>query len=139
QEIPDLRAAIFRGSSARGFASARTVGIPIDVDLLVRLNRHWQGVSAALATQVKEDFPIFHEGSADIAPSLWADFLTRTGLIEKWPHTRGGKKGKRQPKRDEKTLRAMANAYPEFQPLHGYLCMRNSTKLGLNFPTGSDG
>jgi hypothetical protein len=139
REIPDLRAAVFRGSSARGFSSARTVGIPIDDDLLKRLNRNWPGISAALASRVKEDFPIFHEGSADIAPSLWEDFLKCIGLIEKWPRTRGGKKGKRQPKRDEKTLRAMANAYPEFAPLHSYLCMRNSTKLGLNFPTGGDG
>jgi hypothetical protein len=143
QEIPDLRAAVFRGSAARGFSWARTTGIPMDIDLLVRLNHYWQGVSAALATQVKEDFPIFRDGSADISPKLLDDFLTRINLKQKWPYTRGSKKkgggAKQQPKRDEKTLRAMANIYPEFAPLHAYICMRNSTKLGLNFPVGSDG
>ncbi|WP_109488520.1 DNA polymerase [Occallatibacter savannae] len=143
REIPDLRAAVFRGSSARGFSWARMIGIPLDVDLLERLNRRWSGVSAALTNQVKQDFPIFHEGSADIAPSLWKEFLDRLGWIEKWPHTRGSKKkgggAKRLPKRDEKTLRAMANVHPELASLHAYLCMRNSTKLGLKFPVGSDG
>ena len=143
QEIPDLRAAVFRGSAARGFSWARTVGIPMDGDLLVRLNRNWPSVSAALTSQVREDFPVFLDGSADIAPSLWREFLDRLGWLEKWPHTRGGKKkgggAKPLPKRDEKTLRAMANVYPELAQLHAYICMRNSTKLGLNFPVGRDG
>jgi DNA polymerase I len=141
-EIPDLRAGVFRGASARGFAWARTIGIPMDVDMLVRLNRNWTGISAALAKQVQEDFPVFLPGSADIAPSLWRGLLSRLGWLEKWPHTRGSKKkggaAKPQPKRDEKTIRAVMHVYPELQPLHTYLCMRNSTKLGLNFPVGRD-
>jgi hypothetical protein len=141
--IPDLRSAVFRGASARGFAWARTTGIPVDADMLERLNTHWPEVSAALAKQVQDDFPVFLPGSADIAPSLWRDFLSRLGWLEKWPRTRGAKKkggaAKPQPKRDEKTLRAMMVPHPDLQPLHAYLCMRNSTKLGLNFPTGRDG
>lgn len=143
RNIPDLRSAVFRGSSARGFAWARTVGIPVDAHMLQRLNQHWPDVSAALAQQVQEDFPVFLPGSVDIAPSLWRDFLDSWGWLEKWPHTRGAKKkrgsAKPQPKRDEKTIRAMMAVHPVLQPLHAYLCMRNSTKLGLNFPIGRDG
>ena len=142
-DIPDLRSAVFRGASARGFAWARTTGIPVDANVLQRLNAHWSEVSAALAKRVQDDFPVFLPGSADIAPSLWRDFLSRLGWLEKWPHTRGAKKkggaAKPQPKRDEKTLRAMMVPHPDLQPLHAYLCMRNSTKLGLNFPVGRDG
>ncbi len=142
-DIPDLRSAVFRGASVRGFAWARTTGIPVDAEMLQRLNANWSAVSAALAKQVQDDFPVFLPGSADIAPSLWGDFLSRMGWLEKWPRTRGAKKkggaAKPQPKRDEKTLRAMMVKYSELQPLHSYLCMRNSTKLGLNFPVGSDG
>jgi hypothetical protein len=142
-DIPDLRSAVFRGASARGFAWARTTGIPVDADTLQRLNAHWPEVSASLAKEVQDDFPVFLPGSADIAPSLWRDFLSRLGWLEKWPHTRGAKKkggaAKPQPKRDEKTIHAMTAKYPELQSLHTYLCMRNSTKLGLNFPVGRDG
>lgn len=142
-DIPDLRSAVFRGASARGFAWARTTGIPVDADMLQRLNARWPAVSAELAKQVQDEFPVFLPGSADIAPSLWRDFLSRLGWLEKWPHTRGAKKkggaAKPQPKRDEKTLRAMMVTHPDLQPLHAYMCMRNSTKLGLNFPVGRDG
>jgi len=46
------------------------------------------------------------------------------GWLDKWPHTGGAKKkggtAKPQPKRDEKTLRAMMATHPDLQPLHAY-------------------
>ena len=115
--IPGLKAAIYRGSSARGFAWARTVGIPMDTDTLDRLNRHWPLVMAAMFGDVQREFPIFLPGSSDIAPTLWKEFLRRRDLLKDWPMTKGGRgksSAKPQPKRDEKTLSAMADSYPIF-------------------------
>jgi hypothetical protein len=71
----------------------------------------WKTFLMSGVREEEEDFPVFLPGSADIATSLWRDFLSRLGWLEKWPHTRGAKKkggaAKPQPKRDEKTLRAM--------------------------------
>jgi hypothetical protein len=141
-QIPGLKAAVYRGASARGFAWARTVGIPMDTDTLDRLNRHWPAVMAAMSSDVQREFPIFLPGSSDIAPTLWKEYLSRTGRLKDWPMTNGGmgrSSAKPQPKRDEKTLRAMAKRYPIFHTLHSYLTVRNCTKLGLEFPVGKDG
>jgi len=141
-DIPNLRAAVLRGASARGFAWARTTGIPMDVGTLDRLNRHWAEVAAAIAGKVQRDFPVFLPGSSDIAPTLWREFLQGRDLLDEWPKTKGGKGkngAKPQPKRDERTLRAMMRRHLGFQPLHEYLTMRSCTKLGLQFPVGKDG
>ena len=139
--IPGLKAAVYRGASARGFAWARTVGIPMDTDTLDRLDRHWPAVMAAMSGDVQREFPIFLPGSSDIAPTLWEGFLQRAGLLATWPRTKGGRgksSAKPQPKRDDKTLCAMADRYPIFHTLRSYLKMRSCTKLGLQFPVGKD-
>ncbi len=91
-DIPDLRSAVFRGASARGFAWARATGIPVAADKLRQVNTHWSAISAELAKQVQDDFPVFLPGSADIAPSLWRDFFSRLGWLENWPKTGGAKR-----------------------------------------------
>lgn len=142
RDIPDLKSAVFRGASARGFSWARTTGIPMDVTTYERLRGNWPEVLAAISGEVRQEFPVFNPGSPDISPNLWREYLERRDLQEKWPKTGGGKGkngAKPQPKRDEKTLRTVMRQHPEFETLHEYLAMRACTKLGLQFPVGKDG
>jgi hypothetical protein len=139
-KIPDLRAAVYRGHSTRGYSWCRTTGIPIDVDLLKRLNSHWSQIFDAIYSQAKIDYPVFNEGGYDIAPKLWEKFLEANGWLATWPKTGGGKqRKKKQAKRDQKTLREMSVVHPEIEPLHELIEMRSCTKLGIKFPVGKDG
>lgn len=139
QPIDGIKAALHRGRAMAAFAWMEWTGVPIDVDLNARLSRHYTTVMEDLYGGVRAEFPIFNEDSFDIAPSKFAEFLKAKGWIEKWPMTRGGKKGVRQPKRDLKsTLPQMALIYPELKKLTSAIEIRSATKLGLNFPVGPD-
>jgi len=149
QKIDGIAAALHRGRTMTAFAWMEFVGIPIDVDLNARLTKHFPVIMEDLYKEVREEFPIFNEDSFDIAPSKFLEFLKAKGWLDNphhpWPMTRGGKNGKRQPKRDMKgpggsegTLPQMANIYPELKKLTSVLEIRAATKLGLNFPVGPD-
>ena len=85
------------------FAWMEHVGIPIDVELNERLRKHFPVIMEDLYKEVREEFPIFNDDSFDIAPSKFLDFLKAKGWLNDplhpWPMTKGGKKGKKQPKR----------------------------------------
>jgi DNA polymerase I len=149
QNIDGISAALHRGRTMAAFAWMEHVGIPIDVELNARLRKHFPVIMEDLYKEVRQEFPIFNDDSFDIAPSKFLDFLKAKGWLNNplhpWPMTKGGKKGKKQPKRDMKgpggsegTLPQMANIYPELKKLTSVLEIRSATKLGLNFPVGPD-
>jgi DNA polymerase I len=148
QRIDGIVAALHRGRAMPAFAWMEHIGIPIDIELNARLSKHFNAIMEDLYSEIREEFPIFNEGSFDIAPSKFTEFLKSKGWLDNkthpWPMTKGGKKGKKQPKHDlkrggqEGTLPQMANIYPELKKLTSVLEIRSATKLGLNFPVGLD-
>jgi DNA polymerase I-like protein with 3'-5' exonuclease and polymerase domains len=139
QPIDGIKAAIWRGRTMTAFAWMEFVGIPIDVEMTARLSKHWQAIMEDFYSEIRDEFPIFNEDSFDIAPSKFTVFLKAKGWFEGWPMTKGGKKGKKQPKKDMKrTLPNMALKYPELKKLTTVLEIRAATKLGLRFPVGPD-
>jgi DNA polymerase-1 len=144
ERIDGLKAALHRGRSMQGFAWMRHNGIPIDVEMNSRLTTHFEHIMDELYSEIRQEFPVFNEDSYDIAPSKWKEFLRKKGWLDNpdhpWPMTKGGRKrDNRQPKRDVKrTIPAMALVYPELKKLSTVLEIRSSTKLGLQFPVGSD-
>jgi DNA polymerase I len=149
EKIDGIKAALHRGRSMPAFAYMEWNGIPIDKELTARLTKHFHAIMEELYGEIRTEFPIFNEDSFDIASSKFDKFLKEKGWLDNpkhpWPMTRGGKKGKKQPKRDLKkggqdgTLLKMALVYPELKKLTTILEIRSCTKLGLNFPIGPDG
>lgn len=149
EKIDGVKAALHRGRSMTAFAWMEHVGIPIDVDLNARLSKHFTAIMNDLYAEIRAEFPIFNEDSYDIAPTKFREYLDDRGMLDNkdhpWPMTKGGKRGKKQPKRDMKgpggsegTLPQMATTYPQLKKLTTVLEIRSATKLGLRFPVGPD-
>ena len=77
----DLHRALLRGRYMAAAARIERNGVPIDVETLERLRRHWDGIHHALIADVDQDYGVF-EGST-FKHDLFANWLAQNGIP--WP------------------------------------------------------
>ncbi len=104
----DLARALLRGRYMKAAAMMEFNGIPIDVDMLERLRRHWSEIQDTLIVEIDQDYGVY-EGRTFKAVRF-AEWLARQNIP--WPLLPSGALDLK-----DDTFRERARAYSEVAPL----------------------
>jgi hypothetical protein len=121
--------ALLRGRYMKAAAHMEWAGVPVDVETLGRLRKHWSDVKTELVRSVDARFDVF-EGTTFKA-DRWASWLAERGIS--WPRLDSDDLAL-----DDQTFREMARSHPDVSLMRE---LRYSlSKLRLNdLAVGSDG
>ena len=100
--------ALIRGRYMKAVARMESVGIPVDLPLLDRLQANWESIQDELISVVDQDFGVY-EGRT-FKTDLFAKYLNQNQIA--WPRLQSGNLDLR-----DNTFRTMAKAYPQLSPL----------------------
>jgi DNA polymerase I-like protein with 3'-5' exonuclease and polymerase domains len=103
-----LEHAINRGSYSMASGFMEYNGIPMDVDMLNKLQAHWPEVTESLIAEVAKEYPVF-EGKT-FKQALFADYLIEQGIA--WPRTEKGSLAL-----DRETFRQQVRQHPQLAPI----------------------
>lgn len=125
----DLDRALLRGRYGKAATEMEARGVPVDLELLCRMQANWSALRLKLIDQVDTDYGVFESGHLrfDLL-KIWAE---RQDID--WPRTPQG-----QLRTDKTTLKELALRYPILEPLAETLRVYRQLKK-LGFPVGSDG
>ena len=111
QRMPwiDLRLnhALIRGRYMKSVGSMQHRGIPIDLDLLDKLNDNWDAIKLELIDSVDAQYGVYVDGS--FKEALFQSYLAREGIP--WPRLPSGRLSL-----DRDTFSDMSKRYPSVQP-----------------------
>lgn len=105
----DFGRALLRGRYMAAAGAVENFGIPIDILLLDRLTRHWEGIKRRLVQSIDADYGIYDEGR--FIAARFEEYLVRKGIP--WPRLPSGALCL-----DDETFRQQARKHPEIAPLH---------------------
>lgn len=125
----DMLRALLRGLYMKAAARMEYHGIPIDTDVLVRLQQHWSAIQEKLITEIDRDYGVF-EGRTFKA-GRFAGWLAQHNIP--WPQLPSGVLDLQ-----DDTFREMARAYPEIAPLRELRVSLSQMRLA-DLAVGSDG
>ena len=125
----DWPRALLRGRYMKAVSHMQKVGVPIDVAVLNRLMVNWDGLKAALITQVDADFGVFDGGT--FKASLWAQYLARENI--EWPMRSDGSL-----LLDDDTFKSMAKVHPKINPIRELRASLSAMRLS-GLAVGDDG
>ena len=124
-----LNQALLRGRYMKAVGSMQHRGIPIDLDLLAKLNINWDTIKLKLIKKVDTQFGVYIEGS--FKEALFEAYLAREGIP--WPRLDSGRLAL-----DRDTFSGMSKRYPSIQPLHELRKTLGELKLN-KLAVGHDG
>jgi hypothetical protein len=104
----DLPRALLRGRYQRAVAAMERRGIPVDVPLRRRLEKHWGPLQAHLIATVSPSYNYcysYHHDQAHFQYAPFTEWVTRQGID--WPRTRTG-----QVSLGDETLKELSTLYP---------------------------
>ena len=104
-------------------------GVPIDVEILARLKRHWHDIQDRLISEIDAGYGVF-EGRTFKA-NRFAAWLDRTGIP--WPRLESGALDL-----SDDTFREMSKAHPEVSPLRELRHCLSGMRLN-DLTVGTDG
>src|SRR5690349_5414075 len=105
----DLARALLRGRFMRTAAAIERAGVPIDTELLSRLDRGWPRLRARLIERIDQSYGVYD--GLTFRARRFAEWLNREGIP--WPQLDSGSLSL-----SDDTFRDMARAYPQLGPLH---------------------
>ena len=105
----DFGRALLRGRYMAAAGAVENFGIPIDILLLDRLTRHWEGIKRRLVQSIDADYGIYDEGR--FIAARFEEYLVRKGIP--WQRLPSGALCL-----DDETFRQQARKHPEIAPLH---------------------
>ena len=128
----DLDRALLRGAYVVCTALIEAAGIPVDVDLAARLKSQAPEIRQRLIAHYNPRFQVYDDGGV-FKQDLFASYLDRHALIDRWPKTKTGALST-----SDETLEEMALRHPPFGDLRQ---LRKTIKVLERFdmPIGSDG
>jgi hypothetical protein len=124
-----LNHALIRGRYMKAVGSMQHRGIPIDLDLLDKLNANWDDIKLELIESVDAQYGVYVDGS--FKEALFQSYLAREGIP--WPRLPSGRLAL-----DRDTFSDMSKRYPNVQPLHELRKTLGEFKLN-NLAVGRDG
>ncbi len=124
-----LGRALIRGAYMRALTRVVENGIPLDMDTLDPVRRHWEAIKRALIDRVSRDFPVYD--GATFKQARFEAYLRQQNIA--WPRTPSGRLAM-----DEDTWKSMALRHPRLQPLRELLCTLGQLKLNA-LQVGPDG
>jgi DNA polymerase I len=145
----DVPRALLRGRYMAAAAEMEHSGVPVDVDLLHRLQEHWGEIKAGLVREVDRDYGVFvptgrgpaaesiscdggeWRGPLSFSVARFTDWLVTNNIP--WPCLPSGNLAL-----DDDTFRAMAKSYPAVAPLRELRHTLSELRL-FDLAVGSDG
>jgi hypothetical protein len=124
-----LGQALLRGRYMAAVARMERTGIPMDVDTLARLRRHWAGIKLELIAAIDADYGVF-DGTT-FKEGLFAGYLFDNSID--WPRTPTGRL-----QTDRDTFKDMGRSYPQLEPLRELRIALSELRLE-KLAVGSDG
>jgi hypothetical protein len=133
----DWRRAIgARGPFLQVMSVAESRGLPVDVELLVKITTHWPAVRNATRQWVNRSFGVeLYDETGVFKIDRMAEWLDRRGLLAGWPRT--GRSG--QIMMDDSTLRDWSKTGPEFSTLYEARRILDQGADGLRLDVADDG
>jgi DNA polymerase-1 len=125
----DLPRALLRGRYMAAVARMERNGVPVDVETLELLRRHWSDIQDQLIAEVDRDYGVY-EGRTFKA-DRFAEWLTRNNIP--WPRLDSGRLDL-----SDDTFREMARAYPIVAPLRELRVALSQMRLS-DLQVGEDG
>ena len=125
----DLPRALLRGRYMVAAARMEWNGVPIDVETLARLKRHWHGLQGSLISEIDVDYGVF-EGRT-FKSDRFAAWLDRVGIP--WPRLESGVLNL-----SDDTFRERAKTHPIVAPLRELRHTLSGMRLN-DLTVGSDG
>ena len=125
----DLPRALLRGRYMIAAARMEWNGVPIDIEMLARLKRHWHDIQDRLISEIDTDYGVF-EGRTFKA-NRFAAWLDRTGIP--WPRLESGALNL-----GDDSFREMSKAHPEVSPLRELRHCLSGMRLN-DLTVGTDG
>jgi len=126
---PDEARARLRGRYMWSLAVVEREGIPIDTELLIKLERYWKQITPTIIAKVDEQYNIFENGVFKI--QNFVDYLNEQKIP--WEATPSGR-----PRTDDDYLKDMVKSYPQLRDLRE-LRVSLSQLRKRNLIVGSDG
>ena len=137
----DLEVLLRLGDFTRVLGWMEFNGIPVDVSLCRRLQKHWTEILVGIAQ--RSGLPVFRydEKGVHLDEGLYAAYIDSLGFGEEFPRSKKTKKFSKsvsKKAKDQPNLFSMARKHPELQPLYETLELLQNYK---NFtpPIGPDG
>ena len=124
-----LNQALLRGRYMKAVGAMQHRGIPIDLNLLDKLNANWDAIKLKLIKKIDAQYGVYVEGS--FKEALFESYLTREGIP--WPRLNSGRLAL-----DRNTFSDMSKRYPIVQPLHELRKTLGELKLN-KLAVGRDG
>ena len=124
-----LNHALIRGRYMKAVGSMQHRGIPIDLDLLDKLNANWDDIKLKLIDSVDAQYGVYVDVS--FKEALFQSYLAREGIP--WPRLPSGRLAL-----DRDTFSDMSKRYPNVQALHELRKTLGEFKLN-NLAVGRDG
>lgn len=125
----DWPRALLRGQYVRAIAIIERNGVPIDTDMLVRLEENWGRIRQRLISVINADFHVYD--GCIFKQSRFSGYLEKSGLI--WPRHQNGELDLQ-----DETFKTMAKVHPQIAPLHDLRsCLSQMNLFKLN--VGDDG
>ena len=125
----DLQRALLRGRYMAAAAKIERNGVPIDVETLELLRRHWDDIQHALIADVDRLYGVFEGGT--FKHDLFVDWLAKSGIP--WPRLDSGKLDL-----SDETFRQMARSHPQVAALRELRFALSQMRLS-ELTVGSDG
>ncbi|WP_343089241.1 DNA polymerase [Methanocalculus natronophilus] len=120
---------LLRGRFMAAVASMEYRGIPIDLETLRRLERHWERLQERLIEEVDQSYGVY--GGRTFKLDLFEKYLQERGMD--WPRTETGRLSL-----TDDTLKDMTKTYPGLQPLRDLRYILGQLRLN-SLAVGSDG
>jgi DNA polymerase-1 len=128
QKIDPTRA-LLRGRSMGAVAQIERNGVPLDIETLARLKKHWPAIKDRLIGAVDKDYGVYQ--GQTFKYDLFAAWLAKQGIS--WPHLASGRLDL-----SDDTFREMSRAHPLIAPLHELRSTLSRMRLA-ELPVGADG
>lgn len=125
----DAPRALLRGRYMKAAAKMESDGIPIDTEMLEKIESNWPDIQTHLIRRVDVDFGVF-EGLT-FKTNLFAEYLVKNQIA--WPTLPSGKLDFK-----ETTFEEMAKVHPSIAPLHELRVSLSQMRSGF-LPVGQDG
>src|SRR5262249_41383674 len=125
----DLPRALLRGRYMVAAAAMETAGVPIDVETLALLRRHWTDIQDEVIAAIDVEYHCFDGRS--FRAERWGEYLSKHGIP--WPRLESGHLSL-----SEGTFRQMAKAYPAVSPMRELRSALSELRLN-DLAVGSDG
>jgi hypothetical protein len=129
QDQIDWPRALLRGRYMRAVSRIQMNGVPLDVEVLGKLQLHWGDIQDQLIADIDSDYGVYDGRS--FKTSRWEDYLVANDIP--WPRLESGRL-----EMCDATFREMARTYAEVAPIRELRSALSEMRLA-NLQVGDDG